>query len=208
MSATGEFKSCPFCGEQIRKEAVKCRFCGEWLEKTSEPKSAPKEEHKKCPEPAQVENQEPMKPSGGFVATASEQEPSTPTASLPKVEQTESQPHEPQQGLGPMLPLFCIVFWIFGYVVPLAIKNGASGALGMLLGTISYCTTPGSILLLPLLGIGFWTARRKRPFFQTLSELFRRPGWPLLLIIVGCLGLFAYSYSEIHPALKVEGVSQ
>jgi hypothetical protein len=26
-----EFKVCPFCKEQIRKEAVKCRFCGEWL---------------------------------------------------------------------------------------------------------------------------------------------------------------------------------
>lgn len=26
-----EFKSCPYCGEKIRKEAKKCRFCGEWL---------------------------------------------------------------------------------------------------------------------------------------------------------------------------------
>src|ERR1035438_9840250 len=32
MSGPGEFKSCPFCKEQIRQEAVKCRFCGEWLE--------------------------------------------------------------------------------------------------------------------------------------------------------------------------------
>jgi hypothetical protein len=29
------FKACPFCKEQIRKEAVKCRFCGEWLEQQS-----------------------------------------------------------------------------------------------------------------------------------------------------------------------------
>jgi len=31
------FKLCPFCKEQIRKEAVKCRFCGEWLEQQTSP---------------------------------------------------------------------------------------------------------------------------------------------------------------------------
>jgi hypothetical protein len=35
------FKVCPFCKEQIRREAIKCRFCGEWLE-SSEPDSARK----------------------------------------------------------------------------------------------------------------------------------------------------------------------
>jgi len=32
MSVAGEFKTCPFCREEIRDEAVKCHFCGEWLE--------------------------------------------------------------------------------------------------------------------------------------------------------------------------------
>ncbi len=37
MPGLGEFKSCPFCKEQIRQEAVKCRFCGEWLEDGKHP---------------------------------------------------------------------------------------------------------------------------------------------------------------------------
>ncbi len=35
-------KSCPFCKEQNRQEAVKCRFCGEWLEPSTQPDSSSK----------------------------------------------------------------------------------------------------------------------------------------------------------------------
>ena len=41
MEQNSAFKTCPFCQEQIRNEAVKCRYCGEWFEeKTKNPAAA------------------------------------------------------------------------------------------------------------------------------------------------------------------------
>jgi hypothetical protein len=52
-----DFKPCPFCKEQIRKEAVKCRFCGEWLEQPVYPASSQPvtQEPSQTPPPAVTE---------------------------------------------------------------------------------------------------------------------------------------------------------
>jgi hypothetical protein len=36
-------KSCPFCAEQILKDAVKCRFCGEFLDERTRPQTRPRQ---------------------------------------------------------------------------------------------------------------------------------------------------------------------
>ena len=199
MSRAGEFKICPFCKEQIRAEAVKCIFCGEWLENCARPSPETSQEREERPELAQFELNEQQTNSA---ADLSPQQSSIPDRPLAQVEQTVSPSHAWQIRGSPLLPLLILAFWILWHVVPLAIKNGASGALGIVLGTLCYCTTPESILVLPVLGIWFWTARRNHPFAQIFREILRQPVWPALVIIAMCLTLVAVSYTSIHSALE------
>lgn len=43
MEHNDAFKTCPFCQERIRQEAVKCRYCGEWMEKPRVSTDSPSE---------------------------------------------------------------------------------------------------------------------------------------------------------------------
>jgi hypothetical protein len=195
-------KICPFCKEQIRKEAVKCMFCGEWLEEGHQPKTDSISEQKPKVQPSVSNANQEMIGQSVDVGTAATTTEAPISESLAGQIRTMPIPrNRVHLHNKPLIPLFLISLWVFCYVMPLAIKNGASDFIGIISGTLSYCTTPVSLLVLLILTIWFWSWRR-----QTGGETFKQsPRW--LIIIIGLLvGVLAYG--SISSALDSRAAVQ
>jgi hypothetical protein len=57
-------------------------------------------------------------------------------------------------------PLLILAYWMF-YVVQQAVNSGSAHEIGITLATIEYCTTPGSIVVIPSLLVWLWVVRSK-----------------------------------------------
>ena len=199
------FKECPFCKEQIRKEAVKCRFCGEWLEERHQPRAGSISEQTPASQPSTPDaNQETTVQSVGVTkpASATEAPLAKPLAEQVKAIATPRSAIQPDNKS--LIPLFLIALLVFCYAMPLAIKNGASGYLGIALGTLSYCTTPESLVALLILALWYWSLRRKSQSAHTAGKN-PHQAW-LIVAMVVVVGVLAYA--SIRPALETRAAVQ
>jgi hypothetical protein len=192
------FKPCPFCKEKIRRGAVKCRFCGEWLDT---PSGRTETECGHTPSPAETTDPASVASAPESFSGANQSDgvgTATNTTKSPVSEPSAAQiittpiPQSIILQNQQLIPLFLIALWVFCYVMPRAIKNGASGWIGIIPGTLSYCTSPVSLLVLLILAGWFWSSRRD-------TRSVRPNTW---LTIVMCLLVVALAYVRIRPALE------